>query len=103
MGAVIADNGLVADIDAELIQLFCEEEGIGVLPEWGEQLRADGDDLGSHVWAIRGAVISAVGARSAEERHSFNAPIQIMKSGSGGDDGRLAGRKCQAYDVVSGD
>ena len=51
--AAVADDGLEGDGDAELVELFGEVEGVGVLAEGGEHLGADGDDFGFHKAAIR--------------------------------------------------
>ena len=48
MFAVVADDGLENDIDAQQVELFGEVERVGVLAERSQQLRADGDDLGVH-------------------------------------------------------
>ena len=48
MFAVVADDGLENHIDAQQVELFREVEGIRVLAEGSQQLRADGDDLGVH-------------------------------------------------------
>ncbi len=46
--AAVADDGLEGDGDADLVELFSEIEGVGVLAEGGEHLGADGDDFGFH-------------------------------------------------------
>ena len=46
--AVVAHDGLEDHLDAQLVQLFREIEGVRVLTEGSQQLRADGDDLGVH-------------------------------------------------------
>ena len=46
--AAVADDGLEGDGDADLVELFREIEGVGVLAEGGEHLGADGDDFGFH-------------------------------------------------------
>ena len=44
----VADNGFEGDLDAEVVELRGEVEGVGVLAEGGEHLRADGDDFSEH-------------------------------------------------------
>ncbi len=44
--AIVADDGLPADVDAELVQPACEKQRIRVEAVRREQLGADGDDLG---------------------------------------------------------
>ena len=46
--AVVAHDGFENHIDAEQVELFREVEGIRVLAEGSQQLRADGNDLGIH-------------------------------------------------------
>ena len=45
---VIANNGLEGDINADVVELAGEVEGISVLPVRSEHLRADGHDFGDH-------------------------------------------------------
>ena len=45
----VADDGLEGDGDAEVVELFGEEEGVGVLPVRGEHFGADGDDFSDHI------------------------------------------------------
>ncbi len=44
----VANDGFEVDGDTNLIELFSEIEGVGVLTEGGEHLGADGDDFGFH-------------------------------------------------------
>ena len=46
--APVADDGLERDGDADLIELFSEVKGVGVLAVGGEHLGANGDDFGFH-------------------------------------------------------
>ena len=46
--AAVADDGFKGDGDADLVELFGEIEGVGVLPPGGEHLGADGDDFAFH-------------------------------------------------------
>ena len=62
--AAVADDGFEGDGDAELVELFREVEGVGVLAEGGEHLGADGDDFGFHRAANRCQEQSGRSARS---------------------------------------
>ena len=48
MFAAVPDDGLKDDLDAKLVKLFGEIEGVRVLAKRSQQLRADGDDFGVH-------------------------------------------------------
>ena len=48
----IADDRLEDDFNPELVQMFGEIKGIGVLAEGSQQLRANGDDLGVHASSL---------------------------------------------------
>ena len=48
----VADHGLVHHAQADLIQLRCQEKGIGVQPKRGEQFGTDCDDLSLHVLRV---------------------------------------------------
>jgi hypothetical protein len=52
VAAVVADDGLEGDRDAEVVEAGGEVEGVGVLAMRGEHLGADGDDFGDHVWPL---------------------------------------------------
>ena len=48
----IADDGLEGDDDAQFVELAGEEEGIGVLTERSEHLRADRNDFSDHLASL---------------------------------------------------
>ena len=54
--AVVADDGLEGDGDAEVVEAFGEEEGVGVGAVRRQHLRADSDDFSDHVvgWMLAG-------------------------------------------------
>ena len=49
---IIPDNIFEMDLNAKLVQPISKQEGICVLSEGGEQLGANGDDLGVHLSSI---------------------------------------------------
>jgi hypothetical protein len=56
--AAVADDGLEGHGDADLVELFGEIEGVGVLAVRGEHLGADGDDFGFHECSSQPSAIS---------------------------------------------
>ena len=48
MLATIADDGLEDHFNAQLVELLGQIKRVGVLTEGGQQLGANGDDLGVH-------------------------------------------------------
>jgi hypothetical protein len=48
MFAAVPDDSFKNDLDAKLVKLFGEIEGVRVLAKRSQQLRTDGDDFGVH-------------------------------------------------------
>ena len=75
---------LKATSDADLVELFGEVEGVGVLAEGGEHLGADGDDFGFHkgrcqVQVLRCQLQTWDQSRDcAVASHEQGDPIQII-------------------------
>src|SRR3974377_201489 len=48
----VSNDGFEADVDAELVELAGQEQGIGILTERSEHLRADRNDFSDHVASL---------------------------------------------------
>src|ERR1043166_2170930 len=57
MFARVADDGLKNNLGAQFVQPAGQIKGIGVLAEWGEQFRANSDDLNVHTQSVNDAEI----------------------------------------------